>query len=162
MQLEDLNALDADAAARALQRCCGSTRWAREMTAARPFASAEAMTAKADAIWASLDPADWLEAFASHPRIGERSPSAWASEEQTQALTAPEAARARLAHANREYEARFGYIFIVCATGKGAAEILGLLERRLTNEPAAELTVAADEQRKITRLRLARLLEENR
>jgi len=158
MRLVDLNALDDEAAVDAFLRCCGSSRWARQMAAARPFAGAEAMVGTADAIWLGLDRADWLEAFASHPRIGQRSPSAWASEEQGKALSAPDVARLRLAEANREYEARFEYIFIVCATGKSAAEMLGLLEHRLSNDPAAELAVAAGEQSKITRLRLAKLV----
>ena len=165
MRLEALNALDADAAARALGRCCGSTRWAREMSAARPFASAAAMSSVADAVWTGLDRADWLEAFASHPRIGESAGAGragrWSGEEQRRVADADETTRIRLAQANREYEARFGYIFIVCATGRGAGEMLGLLERRLTNDPAAETGVAAEEQRKITRVRLAKLLEEN-
>ena len=175
MTLRDLNALDADAAARALQRCCGATRWARRMAAARPFASADAMTAQADAVWRALDRADWLEAFAAHPKIGESGTTGgagrageadrervWSDEEQRAVAGAVQAIRARLAQANREYEARFGYIFIVCATGKDAVEILDLITRRLTNDPSAELAVAAEEQRKITQLRLAKLLEENR
>lgn len=179
MTLRDLNALDADAGSRALLRCCGSTRWAREMSAARPFASADAMAAKADAVWAALDRTDWLEAFAAHPKIGQpggaSKPGAgragtargaggaawWPEEEQRGVADAADAVRTRLAQANHEYKARFGYIFIVCATGKSAAEMLGLLERRLANDAAAELTVAAEEQRKITQLRLAKLLVNN-
>ncbi|MBI3402388.1 MAG: 2-oxo-4-hydroxy-4-carboxy-5-ureidoimidazoline decarboxylase [Acidobacteria bacterium] len=168
MTLRDLNALDADAGSRALLRCCGSTRWAREMSAARPFASADAMAAKADAVWAALDRTDWLEAFAAHPKIGQPGgagkaggAAGWPDDEQRRVADAAETTRARLAQANREYEARFGYIFIVCATGKSAAEMLGLLERRMANDPAAELAVAAGEQRKITQLRLAKLLMNN-
>jgi 2-oxo-4-hydroxy-4-carboxy-5-ureidoimidazoline decarboxylase len=178
--LAELNALDGDAAASALRRCCGSTRWARQMAAVRPFASRDAMTAQADGIWSALGPADWLEAFAAHPKIGESGTAGraggadraggaggaggegrWSDEEQQGVARAAEPILTRLAQANHEYEARFGYIFIVCATGKGAAEILGLIAQRLTNDPAAELAAAAEEQRKITRLRLARLLMEN-
>ena len=159
MRLEDLNALEEDAAERALRRGCGSARWAQAMTAARPFSSADAMAATADAIWVTLDPVDWQEAFAAHPRIGERSASAWASEEQSDARSASVIVRRKLADLNRLYEARFGYTFIVCATGKGADEIQGLLQQRLANDPAAELSVAADEQGKITRLRLEKLVE---
>jgi 2-oxo-4-hydroxy-4-carboxy-5-ureidoimidazoline decarboxylase len=179
MTLAELNVLDAAAASRALQHCCGSTRWARQMAAVRPFVSAEAIMAQADAIWSGLDRADWLEAFAAHPKIGESGAgktggpgeaggagwagreSRWSDEEQRGVARAADAIRARLAQANRDYEARFGYIFIVCATGKEAAEILDLVARRLTNDPSAELAVAAEEQRKIMRLRLAKLLEEN-
>jgi 2-oxo-4-hydroxy-4-carboxy-5-ureidoimidazoline decarboxylase len=168
MTLRKLNALDAGGAADALRRCCGSTQWARQMAALRPFASAEAVAARADAIWRDLEREDWLEAFAAHPKIGESasggagsSEQQWSDEEQRGVADAADAVRDRLAKANRDYEARFGYIFIVCATGKAAAEILDLITERLTNDAAAELAVAAEEQRKITRLRLARLLGEN-
>jgi 2-oxo-4-hydroxy-4-carboxy-5-ureidoimidazoline decarboxylase len=170
MRLADLNALDADAASRELGRCCGSTRWARLMGAARPFESAEAMAAAGDRIWSSLDPADWLEAFAAHPKIGDTGSGGsggaggaggpgWSQQEQAGVADAGETTRRRLADANREYEARFGYIFIVCATGRTAADMLDLLELRLRNDPRDELRVAAEEQRKITRLRLAKLVE---
>ena len=166
MRLDEVNALDDEEAARELRRCCGSTRWVQMMTAARPFADAGAMTAAGDAIWASLAPTDWLEAFASHPRIGEtRAGGAggtggadWSQQEQAGAAAAADATRLRLAEANRQYEARFGYIFIVCATGRTAAEMLHLLEHRLRNAPGVELGVAAEEQRTIVRLRLAKLI----
>ena len=158
MRLDDLNALDAASAERELLRCCGSTRWAREMAAARPFADIDTMIRTSDQISASLDRADWLEAFAAHPRIGESPDSPWAAAEQSGGLGAPDDLRRRLATRNRLYEATFGYIFIVCATGKSADEMLSLLEQRLTNEECRELAVAADEQRKITNLRLAKLL----
>jgi OHCU decarboxylase len=199
MQLDALNRLDADSAARELLQCCGSTRWARMMAAARPFQTAGAMAVTADVVWTALAPADWLEAFAAHPRIGEKisgAPAAtpsrghgnprrgvsessrrgwgpgaieksvtpadsgdWAAHEQAGAVSASEAIRDRLAARNRDYEARFGYIFVVCATGKSADEMLEIVERRLANDPAVELQIAADEQRKITRLRLAKLVE---
>ena len=168
MRLDDLNALEAAAAARELRRCCGSSRWAERMAAARPFAGADAILAVADRVWWSLDAADWLEAFAAHPTIGsDRSREAgrsdgpdrdWAAEEQAGVADAGLDLRERLAQRNREYQARFGYIFIVCATGRSAAEMLGLLEARLTHDPEMELRIAADEQRKITRLRLEKLL----
>ena len=159
MRLDDLNALDGESAMRELLRCCGSTRWARLMAAARPFADAAATGTVADAIWWSLAPADWLEAFAAHPKIGDRPTSAWATAEQSGSQTAADDVRQRLAARNRDYEARFGYIFIVCATGKTAGEMLDLLERRLPNDSDEELRVAAEEQRQITRLRLAKLVE---
>ena len=155
MRLDELNALDAGAAEREFLRCCGSERWAQRMAGARPFAHEEEMTAAADRIWASLDPADWLDAFASHPRIGERTRSAWERGEQAGVTGA---ARAGLDALNREYEARFGYIFIICAAGKGVDEIVAALERRLRNNPDDELRQAAEEQRQITRLRLSKLL----
>ena len=180
MTLDELNALDAPAAARELRRCCGSTRWADRMTAARPFDSADAILETGDRVWRSLDRADWLEAFAAHPRIGDagageaggagrageagRAGGAahgdWSAGEQAGVATATSTIRQRLATANREYEARFGYIFIVCATGKSADEMLATLEQRLKNGPDAELRIAAEEQRKITQLRLSRLLND--
>jgi 2-oxo-4-hydroxy-4-carboxy-5-ureidoimidazoline decarboxylase len=173
MQLDYLNALDADAAARELLRCCGSTKWARQMTAARPFPTVAAINEAADRIWWSLEEADWREAFAAHPKIGagtarEAGPaegadtSAWSAAEQSAVAAAGADVTARLAEANREYEARFGYIFIICATGKSAVEMLDGLERRLGNAPGRELPIAAEEQRKITRLRVAKLIDGDR
>jgi len=160
MRLEDLNALDPDTAARELLQCCGSSRWARQMAAARPFASAEELMASADRSWGSLERADWLEAFAAHPKIGAGGGGGdWSAQEQAGVAGAAAATLRRFANLNRDYEARFGYIFIVCATGKSAAEMLGLLERRIGNDPEAEIRIAADEQRKITRLRLTKLLD---
>ena len=181
MRLEDLNALDEDAAARAFLRCCGSSRWARKMAVQRPFASVDAMVHAADAIWSGLDRLDWLEAFAVHPKIGAGGAGGaagvgeaggaggaggadtahWSAEEQAGVSAAADATRLGLAAANREYEARFGYIFIVCATGKTAGAMLELLERRLRHDPDAEIRIAAEEQRTITRLRLAKLVDEN-
>jgi OHCU decarboxylase len=161
--LAGLNALDAGDAARAFLRCCGSSRWAQRMAEARPFVSADALTAHADAIWSTLEPHDWLEAFASHPEIGgggTGGASTWSNQEQAGVAGAAEQTRRRLAEANREYRSRFGYIFIVCASGKTGDEMLVRLESRLRHDPGRELHVAADEQRKITRLRLAKLIEE--
>jgi 2-oxo-4-hydroxy-4-carboxy-5-ureidoimidazoline decarboxylase len=173
VRLEHLNMLAPGAATREFLRCCGSTRWAQSMAAARPFSTVEQMAETADAIWSSLERTDWLEAFAAHPRIA-GGPSGlthpahpahptsldWSEQEQSGTQSANDAERQRLAAGNREYEARFGYIFIVCATGKSAADMLVRLEHRLRNDRAQELVVAAGEQRKITRLRLTRLLDE--
>jgi OHCU decarboxylase len=163
MRLADLNALDEEAAAGAFLRCCGSSRWARQMAAARPFTDGDAMSATADAIWSALDHSDWLEAFAAHPTIGAggagRTGADWSDEEQRGVADAGDETRRRLAEANREYEARFGYIFIVCATGRTAGEMLALLERRLRHDAGDELRVAAEEQRRITQLRLRKLVE---
>ena len=165
MKLADLNALDEDVAAGALLRCCGSARWARRMAAARPFANAGSMAGAGDAIWSALAPADWLEAFAAHPKIGAGSAggtgqAGWSDQEQAGVAGAADETRRRLADANRDYEARFGYIFIVCATGKTAGEMLSLLEARLRHDAAEELRIAAEEQRTITRLRLNKLVEQ--
>jgi len=159
MNLVELNALDAGAATREFLRCCGSTRWAEAMTAARPFDTVDAMTTAADAIWSSLDRSDWLEAFAAHPRIGAATDTAWSAAEQAGMSSATSDVRELLIEANREYEARFGYIFIVCATGRRADEMLRMLDARLENDPHIELRIAAEEQRKITRLRLEKLIE---
>ena len=141
------------------------------MAAARPFGDAGAMARAADELWAEMDPADRLEAFAAHPRIGAggtdravrpggSSRADWAAQEQSGVGSASDETRRRLAAANRDYERRFGYIFIVCATGRSVDEMLALLERRLRHDAGAELPVAAEEQRKITQLRLTKLLEE--
>ena len=120
----------------------------------------------ADEVWQSLDARDWLEAFGRHPKIGEQKAAAgqteqeraWSAGEQSKVSEADEAAREELARLNQAYAERFGYIFIVCATGRTPAEMLSLLRARLTNDPETEITVAAEEQRRITRLRLGKLL----
>jgi OHCU decarboxylase len=175
MRLADLNALDQEAAAGEFLRCCGSSRWSGQMAAGRPFADAVVMSAVADAIWWALDRQDWLEAFAAHPRIGAgravgaglagegggggRVRTSWSDEEQAGVADAGDETRRRLVEANREYEVRFGHIFIVCATGRTAGEMLALLEGRLRHDPDDELRVAAEEQRRITQLRLRKLVE---
>jgi allantoicase len=169
MQLSELNALPEDAAARELRRCCGSRRWARAMAAARPFDSVETLLATADRVWSRLDRADILEAFAAHPKIGETPPagtasrsgddSGWSAAEQAGVQIAGAELRDRLAARNRAYEARFGYIFIICASGLSADEMLAALEARVGHTPDEELPVAAEEQRRITRLRLAKLVD---
>jgi OHCU decarboxylase len=158
MTLVELNRLPEARAEAALLRCCASHRWAHLMAAERPFTSANVMAAVAQRLWWSLAAADWLEAFAAHPRVGEQTASAWSAQEQARAMETGGDTHAKLAAGNRGYEKRFGYTFIVCATGKSAEEILTILEQRLHNEPADELQVAADEQRKITELRLNKLI----
>jgi 2-oxo-4-hydroxy-4-carboxy-5-ureidoimidazoline decarboxylase len=149
----------------ALGACCGAAAWVSGMEARRPFHTRDALLRAADEVWNALTPADWLEAFAHHPRIGERRAAAdtgdtarqWSAGEQARAMDADAAARAELADAQREYEARFGHIFLICAAGRTAAEVLAALRGRIRNAPDAELRVAAEEQRKITRLRLEKL-----
>jgi OHCU decarboxylase len=161
MTLTDLNQMDPAAAKAEFRRCCGSTRWAEAMTEARPFARLDAMQQTADAIWTSLDREDWLEAFAAHPVIGDEpaGTSQWSAAEQSGMRSADDDMKSRLSAMNREYRKRFGYIFIVCATGKSAGEMVALLTERLSHDPAGELAIAAEEQRKITALRLAKLLD---
>jgi OHCU decarboxylase len=166
LTLDRLNALPGDEAAAAFLACCGSTRWAREMAARRPFADVAALLAAADEVWWSLAPDDWDEAFRAHPRIGERKAApaqgaraaAWSAQEQAGAASAGDETALALADGNRAYEERFGRIYIVCATGKTAEEMLAILRARLANDPATELRAAAAEQAKITRLRLEKLL----
>jgi allantoicase len=154
------NARGAEALAVELLRVCGSRRWAAAVAAGFPFVDGAALMAAADRAWWSLEPADWLEAFAAHPRIGESGGGAWSKGEQAGAAGAAEATRRALAEGNQAYEQRFGHIYIVCATGRSADEMLALLGARLGNEPDAELRVAAEEQRRITRLRLMKWLTE--
>ncbi|HEV2149039.1 MAG TPA: 2-oxo-4-hydroxy-4-carboxy-5-ureidoimidazoline decarboxylase [Longimicrobiaceae bacterium] len=164
--MDRLNSLPPGEAERELLACCGSREWARRMAAGRPFRDAAELLERADATWWTLDEAAWREAFRSHPRIGEGKAEArqtereraWSADEQTGMRTAAEETQRALAAGNRAYEARFGFIYIVCATGKTADEMLALLEQRLANDPATELRTAAEEQRKITRLRLEKLL----
>jgi OHCU decarboxylase len=154
--LAELNALPDDAARRQLARCCGSDRWVSAMSARRPFRSAEDLYRAADQAWWALDGSDWLEAFSHHPRIGERA-AGWARDEQAGVRNAPDTTMKTLADRNHEYERKFGHVFLVFATGKTASQMLGELERRLSNEPATELRIAAGEQAKIIRLRLEKL-----
>jgi OHCU decarboxylase len=165
-QVKRLNSLLPAQAEAELLKCCGATRWARAMTEARPFASLKELLAKADTLWRSLSEDDWLEAFRAHPKIGEQKAAlvqseqarSWSAEEQSGTVSAGAETKAALATGNQEYEKRFGFIFIVCATGKTSEEMLAILNRRLRNEPGTELPVAAEEQRQITRLRLEKLL----
>lgn len=166
-----LNALSSEEAQAELLKCCGSTNWARRMAQQRPFPTGgDAMRRlldAADRVWWDLGREDWLEAFSRHPRIGEKAAAKdasaetrrWSEEEQSGTRSAREQVLAALAKANRAYEQRFGYIFIVCATGKSSEEMLALLQQRLQNDPAAELRMAAEEQRRITHLRLQKLLQ---
>ncbi len=161
LRLRRLNALLPAQADAELLRCCGSTEWARRLTAHRPFADPSTMMTVADEIWRGLSQHDWLEAFAAHPRIGERkaATSSWAMQEQASTATAARDTLAALQEGNRAYEDRFGYLYIVCATGKSSEEMLELLRQRLGNPHDVELEVAAEEQRKITALRLEKLLD---
>lgn len=138
------------------------------MTSERPFANPEHLNTVADRVWWSLEPSDWLEAFVSHPKIGERSAARkvaaeaehWATQEQSGVTNAAEETMRSLADLNQEYEEKFGYIFIVCATGKSSEEILAILQDRLPNDPETEIRIAAREQSRITKLRLGKLLDQ--
>jgi 2-oxo-4-hydroxy-4-carboxy-5-ureidoimidazoline decarboxylase len=154
-------ASEADARA-ALSRCCGSTRWVERMLARRPFGTLALLRAAARTEWFALSPSDWREAFTHHPKIGDREAlrrrfartGDLSEREQSGVATATEEVLVELREANAAYEARFGFVFIVCATGLSALEMLGMLRRRFDNEPAEEIRIAAEEQAKITDLRL--------
>jgi len=156
------NGLPQEEAVREILACCGSRTWAAGMASKRPLQDDGALLAASDEIWRGLGEPDWVEAFRSHPRIGETraqkdataQSSAWSAQEQQKAATADEAIKMALKWGNREYEQKFGRIFIVCATGKSASEILEILRRRLHNDEATELQQAAEEQRQIMHIRL--------
>jgi OHCU decarboxylase len=158
LSLDQLNALPAMDASDRLRQCCASSQWVDRMVKARPFASADDLLRAADRAWEGTTPSDWLEAFAGHPRIGERATSAWSAKEQHEAGRSNAHVRARIAELNREYEERFGHIYIVCAAGRSGVEILDDLLARMSNDAEHELRVAAREQHRITRLRLGKLI----
>jgi len=157
-----LNALPAPEAERVLSRCCASRRWVETVAAGRPYASTPDLYAAADAAVSRLDAADLDEALAGHPRIGER-PAAeaeWSRREQSGLASATSDTLAAIADGNRAYEARFGHVYLVCAAGKDADELLALLRQRLHNDPGTERRVLRAELAKINRIRLARLVEQ--
>ena len=155
MDLKELNrSADADAEGLLLE-CCGSRAWAAAVGARRPFPSLDALLAAADDVWRALPDADRGEAYAAHPRIGERGEEGARSErEQAGVRGAAPAALDELADLNRAYEERFGRVFLICASGRSAEDVLAALRERLGNAPAVEAAIAAEEQRRITRLRL--------
>jgi OHCU decarboxylase len=167
MDFKSLSALPPDEAQQEFLRCCGSVKWAQAMVKLRQYSTnVRALTLLGNAIWWHLEPADWLEAFRSHPKIGEKKAAdtvstqsqQWSGQEQSGIRDADDDTTAALAQLNREYEEKFGFIFIVCATGKSAGEMLALLRQRLLNDPETELPIAAAEQEKITELRLKKLI----
>jgi len=162
--LDEWNRIGPAAARAAMLACCGATRWADAMAASRPLTTVAELNKAADRIWAKMQEPDWLEAFACHPRIGERKArstgqsSAWSTQEQASAAAASDSILAELAEKNVLYEQRFGFTYIVCATGKSAEEMLAILTRRLSSDRTTELREAAEQQQKITRIRLGKWL----
>ena len=159
------NKLSLEEAANAVLPCCGSKAWARGMAARRPIHDEVALLAASHEEWNNLREADWMEAFRSHPRIGEsqgpavsRQSAAWSKSEQQQVACAEAEVKLALTEGNRAYEKRFNRIFIVCATGKSAPEILEILRRRLQNDNETELREAAEQQRQIAQIRLKKWL----
>lgn len=165
--IEQLNRLDSDTASEQFERCCGARTWVARMLEARPFDCVSALFAAADAAFLTLTKKDWLEAFSHHPKIGDidslrqkfASTHDWAGNEQAGTSAANEETLQGLAEGNRLYEEKFGYIFIICATGKSATQMLEALQERLPHSPEEELPLAAAEQQKITALRLQKLLD---
>jgi 2-oxo-4-hydroxy-4-carboxy-5-ureidoimidazoline decarboxylase len=166
MTLDQLNTLELDEAKAAFSKCCGSSKWVDQMVSARPFSNRTKLLESAEQIWNSLAPPDWLEAFSHHPQIGKVedreakfvATQAWAAEEQKGVQSATQNMIQNLARENLKYEKVFGHVFLVCATGKTADEMLSLLRIRMRNTPEVELKTAAQEQIKITHIRLEKLL----
>jgi allantoicase len=162
-----LDTLPPRQAEKELHACAAASRWSRAMAEARPFGSWDAVVREAERAWKTLGPDDFREAMAAHPRIGEKkaeiarsaTEEAWSRREQSGMSATSDATRAKMAEMNRAYEARFGFTYIVCATGKSAEELVAIAERRLSNEPEAELAVAGAELFAIANLRLAKLCE---
>ena len=167
MNFSDFQVLPIKQAEEVLLLCCGSQNWANKMAQLRPFQSLEEVQNTAVRIWESLQVQEWLEAFAHHPRIGDRQALAarfastrnWSANEQAGVAVAEEEVLDRLALGNEEYSRRFGYVFLVCATGKSALEMLNLLKARINNSPEEELQIAQQEQQKIMLLRLDKMFK---
>jgi OHCU decarboxylase len=160
------NALPEMEAEEEILPCCGSTHWAQELVRLRPFTTEAALFDASDRVWLGLGHEDWDEAFRSHPRIGERKApktatersATWSSQEQDGVNAQDAATLGELGRGNQEYETRFGRVFLICATGKSAAEMLDILKRRLGNDAETELREAVEQQRQITQLRLRKWL----
>ena len=166
MTLQELNTLSDEQVKKEFFTCCGSSLWVEKMMAVKPFSNMNDLLVKADRAWNATVEKDWLEAFSHHPKIGDlknlekkfASTKALAGSEQASVQTASQKILEQLAEGNTLYENKFGFIFIVCATGKSAEEMLTLLNRRINNDRPAELKIAAVEQQKIIKLRLQKLI----
>ena len=166
MTLESLNALTFSDANEQFETCCGAANWVEKMNQNRPFQNKDDLYQKAESIWYSLSSKDWLEAFTHHPKIGNidslrkkfHNTKSISTNEQSGVNDAVESTLEDLAESNQLYQDKFGFIFMICATGKSAAEMLALIKIRLTNNANAEMLNAAKEQNKITQLRLEKLL----
>lgn len=161
------NEIEPSAAIKPMLACCAAPRWAEAMVARRPYSGIASLSLTADEVWSTMEEPDWMEAFAAHPRIGEQkesvesySSAAWSSEEQSSTTSAAKQVLADLAKGNKAYEERFGFTYIVCATGKSADEMLAILQRRLANDRETELREAAEQQRQIMQIRLGKWLVE--
>lgn len=167
MKIKDFNHLSREEAVSELMKCCGCSYWANKLADERPFNSLQEIIIESDKIWESVNETGIREAFTHHPKIGDlksleakfSSTKEWAGGEQSGVKAADKETLMKLAEGNDAYEQKFGYIFIVCATGKSAGEMLELLNDRLHNDVKNELTIAAGEQNKITHLRLQKLFQ---
>jgi OHCU decarboxylase len=163
--LAEWNTANDEVGMEAMLACCGARRWASAMVVQRPIADIVELSEAADRAWEAMSEADWMEAFACHPRIGERRAApgsekseAWSAQEQASAEAAKASTMRELADGNAHYEKQFGFTYIVCATGKSAGEMLASLKRRLVNDRATELKEAAEQQRQIMQIRLGKWL----
>lgn len=157
--MQEFNRLADEAARQALRRCCSSRRWIDAVDAGRPYRDLPALLAASDAAVAALNEADLREAMAGHPRIGERrEPAGWSGQEQAGVRGAGDDLRRALADGNADYEQQFGHIYLACATGRDAADLLAFLQSRLGNDPETEWGVVASELAKINQIRLRKLL----
>ncbi len=165
MNLKEFNSLSEYGAKLELFKCCGSTSWTNQLVAKMPFSSLSELIEESDKIWENCVESDYLEAFTHHPKIGDisslekrfSSTQQWAAGEQASVEKANQSTLQQLAKGNELYETKFGFIFIVCATGKGADEMLNLLNQRLPNNRSNEIKIAATEQNKITHIRISKL-----
>ncbi|MDQ2667781.1 MAG: 2-oxo-4-hydroxy-4-carboxy-5-ureidoimidazoline decarboxylase [Gemmatimonadota bacterium] len=169
MSVAQLDTMPETEAAFKLAACCGSAKWVSEMIRWRPYHSRDRMMSAAEEVADTLENADWLDAFAHHPRIGEGKAAApvsaqaegWSNREQARVNRISGAVRSALVEGNFQYERKFGFIFIISAAGRDADTILSALLARVENSPEEEMAIAVQEQRKITRLRLEKLIEES-
>ena len=167
MTLKLLNESGEERIKNELKNCCGAQKWVTDMASRFPFSDSKMLYEKAEEVWKNCSEKDWLEAFEHHPKIGDlkslekkfASTKEWAGGEQAGVNTASRKIIEQLAEKNADYERKFGYIFIVCATGKSAVEMLQILNSRLPNKPEDEIKIAAAEQAKITKIRLQKLLK---
>ena len=167
MTIVELNNLSNENTIEELFKCCGSSAWAQKLTDSKPFKNKLQLLEISDTIWARCSKQDGLEAFTHHPKIGDlkslekkfASTKEWAGKEQAGVDSATHKTLTALAEGNQAYENKFGFIFIVCATGKTANEMLALLNARLQNNPETEIKIAMNEQNKITHIRLEKLIE---
>ena len=166
MNLMEFNSLDHSEIFDTLIKCCSSSAWANELVRSRPFEKMEDLLIRSEKVWFSLNKKDWLEAFAGHPQIGDlkslqdkySNTKSWATGEQSGVASANNETLQELAQLNQQYVDDYGFIFIVCATGKSADEMLEILKSRLENNKEEELLIAGKEQLKITTIRLEKLL----